>query len=316
MSFSGKQLRNATVANSKLATASNVASANSVVVSKSDTKIDISYIPTDDPLLRANFSYTSLASTDVITVPDGQTMLYADGIEVNDGTLIVEGNVYAVDPELVNLRPWTSVINVAGPTTLQVGKINKYNNTSALSMVLHFPASPAQGDVVELKETGASSNTVTLTTAAGTVMIERLDNTADATSALLVEGKLFLSYKWDAGNAVWRLVGSVSRGSGGSSLVEDALTTLATTVDGNPCSSTGLSQDPSAFAIILVYLNGVGINHISYGDKTGSLYFSNDDGATALLRAAVTTGSKLFWNGSVAGFQLQSGWTLRVVYSV
>lgn len=98
--------------------------------------------------------------------------------------------------------------------------------------------------------------------------------------------------------------------------VEDPLETLGTSADGDPMGETGLSSTPGASATVMIYLNGIMIRRVSYGDKTGSVFFSNNDGQTAAERSALAAGSKLYWNGSVAGFQLQAGWSLKVVYTL
>jgi hypothetical protein len=97
--------------------------------------------------------------------------------------------------------------------------------------------------------------------------------------------------------------------------VEDSFTTLATSSDGEPVSASALSQTPSQSSIPRIYLNGVLIQNLKYGDKTGSAYFSNTNGSTAATRNALTAGTVLYWNASVAGFQLQSGWSVKVVYT-
>lgn len=95
---------------------------------------------------------------------------------------------------------------------------------------------------------------------------------------------------------------------------EDTVSTLATTANGQPAASTGLTVAPLTGAYVLAYLNGVLVGHTSYGNKTGSSYWSNDSGTTALGLSGITLGSKFYWNGSVAGFELESGWSLKFVY--
>jgi hypothetical protein len=104
--------------------------------------------------------------------------------------------------------------------------------------------------------------------------------------------------------------------SGSVAFAEDSFTTLATTADGDAVSAVGLSQTPSQSSVPLIYLNGVLIKGLKYGDKTGSAYFSNTNGSTAAARNALTSGTLLHWNASVAGFQLQPGWSVKLVYTV
>jgi len=61
----------------------------------------------------------------------------------------------------------------------------------------------------------------------------------------------------------------------------------------------------------------IGINFDLYepsGDKLGACYFSDDAGATAKARDAVKAADGLYWNGSVAGFQLDSNDVVAFVY--
>ena len=53
----------------------------------------------------------------------------------------------------------------------------------------------------------------------------------------------------------------------------------------------------------MVFVNGLAVR-VGDGVKTKDCYFSADDGATARAIAAIATGDKLFWVGSVAGYQL------------
>jgi len=210
MAFKGKQIKDGSVATAKLATASVSPAASSVVVSKTNSKIDIGYIPTDDPLLARNFSYTTLASTDVITVPDGQTMLFYNTLKVGDGLLVVDGVVTDTQQDLSDTKPWNSTIFTgAGPHTLSIGKTNRYDNTSNAAMVLWLPSRPGHGVVLDLKEIGGSTNSVTLTTAAGTVLIENLASAGSSTSITLTTAKRYLSLKFDLDSATWRCVGLV-----------------------------------------------------------------------------------------------------------
>lgn len=260
MALNGKQLKGGTVTNAKLATASNTAGADVVVLSKADAKIDLSFLPTD-------------------------------------------------------LRPWAATLTGEGPHTLLASQTNKYSRASG-AMTLYLPASPTQGTVVDLKETGAHTTAVTLTTAGGTTQIENLSEPGNSTAVTLDVANLYASYKWDALNTTWRLVAVVNRSTAAAGQVEDVFETLETDVDGEPVSVTGLSALPHQFSVLMLYLNGVLINHVSYGSKIGSVFFSNDGGTTAATRAGLTAGSTLHWNGSVAGFELQSGWSVKVVYSV
>lgn len=50
------------------------------------------------------------------------------------------------------------------------------------------------------------------------------------------------------------------------------------------------------------------------GQKNEACFFSSDNGLTAKFINHVEIGDKLYWNGSIAGFQLDSSDTIRLDY--
>lgn len=81
-------------------------------------------------------------------------------------------------------------------------------------------------------------------------------------------------------------------------------TALSTTTDGQLACNTGLLATPQGAVIV-----AVGGKIVRTGDalKTLDCYFSRDNGLTALAIDSLAIGDKLYWNGSVAGYQLGSG---------
>ncbi len=64
-----------------------------------------------------------------------------------------------------------------------------------------------------------------------------------------------------------------------------------------------------------IFVNGV---HVSPGDghKNSGCYFSSDEGQTAKYLNHLDIGDKLFWNGSIAGYQLTNEDFIRFSYKV
>lgn len=75
--------------------------------------------------------------------------------------------------------------------------------------------------------------------------------------------------------------------------------------DGDLACDTGVAITPSDHGYIIVSING---NIVSVGDgvKTKDCYFSNDAGATARAIQDIVAGDKLYWNGTIAGYELDA----------
>ena len=81
--------------------------------------------------------------------------------------------------------------------------------------------------------------------------------------------------------------------------------------DRNPAASAGdgsttsltITSSPKGFLVILV--NGVKVS-LGNGVKTSYCYFSSDGGTTARTHANIVSGDTLYWNGVVAGYDLES----------
>ena len=81
-----------------------------------------------------------------------------------------------------------------------------------------------------------------------------------------------------------------------------------TAVDGDVACATAIAQTPASSSANGGYI-GVNINGAAQfvGDGTKvavDCYFSADGGVTARALKSVVTGDLLYWNGSIAGFQL------------
>lgn len=78
-----------------------------------------------------------------------------------------------------------------------------------------------------------------------------------------------------------------------------------TSVDGDLACVTGMSSTPNNGGFVRVSVNG---DEPEIGDavKTKDCYFSGDLGVTARAFNAVASADKLYWNGSIAGYQLST----------
>lgn len=77
---------------------------------------------------------------------------------------------------------------------------------------------------------------------------------------------------------------------------DQAQTPSAVTGD-NTSSGLTISATPSADSLVLVRVNGVGVE-LGDGVKTKDCYFSGDSGTTARAISAITLGDTLYWNGA------------------
>ncbi len=70
-------------------------------------------------------------------------------------------------------------------------------------------------------------------------------------------------------------------------------------------SPTGVTIEYTPFldSMVHVKINGIEVN-LGNGARTKDCYFSNDGGLTAKSIKNITAGDELFWNGAIAGFEL------------
>jgi len=85
-----------------------------------------------------------------------------------------------------------------------------------------------------------------------------------------------------------------------------------TTFDG---AATGvfISHTPFADSMVQVTVNGLASN-IGDGTTNASCYFSVDGGTTARSMSDIESGDQLYWNGSIAGYELDSGDLIDIIY--
>lgn len=86
-------------------------------------------------------------------------------------------------------------------------------------------------------------------------------------------------------------------------------TAAATAANGD---SSGISIDSDPDGMVQVFVNGIMVE--LKGDKTGDCYFSADGGTTARTISNIVTNDVLYWNGSIAGYELEVTDKITLVY--
>jgi len=80
-----------------------------------------------------------------------------------------------------------------------------------------------------------------------------------------------------------------------------AMAASTTTADGDVACATAIAHLSRGY--VEVQVNGA-TQVVGDAVKTADCFWSSDNGTTALSDSNVPSGAKLFWNGSIAGFQL------------
>lgn len=115
-------------------------------------------------------------------------------------------------------------------------------------------------------------------------------------------------------NIVWVDIGS-GTAAAFPTTSNKAMAASLTSSDGQSACSTTLVSTPANHGYIQIFVNGL---HEVLGDgvKTKSCYFSADGGTTARTYANIASGDTLYWNGSIAGYQLATTDIIDFDYAV
>lgn len=97
-------------------------------------------------------------------------------------------------------------------------------------------------------------------------------------------------------------------------LISQELTALQTVSNGDPMTSTGISQKPINNNEPQLTVNGVKVK-ISE-DKLGYCYFSDDGGTTAKLYTEITANDILHWNETIAKYNIDIDDILEITYLI
>jgi hypothetical protein len=92
----------------------------------------------------------------------------------------------------------------------------------------------------------------------------------------------------------------------------------ATSSDGDLAVTTSVTQTPRSDGHVSVEVNGLEARLADGEGNKGSseCFFSRDGGTTAVLIADIEAGDQLYWNGSVAGYELVSADRISFFYDI
>ena len=100
----------------------------------------------------------------------------------------------------------------------------------------------------------------------------------------------------------------------GSLQIDELHVVTATTSDGTPIGV--VSKNPHGE--VLVEVNGISIN-LANGQSnisTSACYFTDPSGVVVRGENEVNTGDILFWNGSIAGYELATDDEIKIIYAI
>lgn len=156
---------------------------------------------------------------------------------------------------------------------------------------------------------------------AGTALSVDLNELTDAAIDLSADSIVFIdatdnaTRKESAADLATALAGagvSATNGQLTAARLTDTNQFEAASATTNNGDSSGISIDSTPDGMAQVFVNGVMVE--LKGDKTGSCYFSADGGSTARTIANIVANDVLYWNGSVAGYQLEATDKITLVY--
>jgi hypothetical protein len=96
---------------------------------------------------------------------------------------------------------------------------------------------------------------------------------------------------------------------------------LGTLADGDLTSNNTLTNTPQDESYVEAKVNGIEYE-VGNAVKTTPCYFSNDGGVTARsfssthANGQIQAGDKLYWNGTIAGFELVGNWRISLNYMI
>lgn len=93
------------------------------------------------------------------------------------------------------------------------------------------------------------------------------------------------------------------------------MTASVTVADNDVACVTAMAATPASSSYVYTEVNGLAVS-VGNGVKTADCYFSGDSGTTARALNAVVSGDKLYWVGSVAGYQLDANDRITFDYVV
>jgi len=97
----------------------------------------------------------------------------------------------------------------------------------------------------------------------------------------------------------------------GTTYTYDNFSGITTSLTGDPAVSIGITSTPENY--VKVFVNDL-LVVLGNGIKTKDCYFSNDLGVTSKSLGSIESGDILYWNGTVAGYEIITGDTISYIY--
>ena len=85
------------------------------------------------------------------------------------------------------------------------------------------------------------------------------------------------------------------------------------TINDGDSAGVSITHTPFSDSLVTVKINGMEVN-LSNGNKLKECYFSRDGGNSSVLIQDIEAGDTLYWNGSIAGYQLDGTDDLDISY--
>jgi hypothetical protein len=90
--------------------------------------------------------------------------------------------------------------------------------------------------------------------------------------------------------------------------------TIATNGNNSP-TGAHISYSPYYDSYVIVEINGISID-LGNNSKNATAYFSGNNGLTAVQIESIREGDQLIWNGDIAGYELELGDEINLIYEV
>lgn len=126
---------------------------------------------------------------------------------------------------------------------------------------------------------------------------------------------------WQVGNNVAFSIDT--HGITNSSISPEGISTyedknkLVTIPTNGPFSKTGvqITHSPYYDSYVIVEVNGISVD-VGNNTKNKACYFSGNNGITPVSYESIRSGDQLIWNGNIAGYELEVGDVINLIYEV
>lgn len=247
----------------------------------------------------------------------------SDKLSLNDPTSAYDPATKSWTENLVNnsifMQDWKRSVRVASVSNISLTSMPSSVDGVTLNSGDRFSAK---------NQTTQSENGIYVFNGVG-VAASR-SNDADSSSEVTTGMAFYVEEGTTNAKTTWKLVTSGAIILGTTSLVFEAFSTFQapictlankamsasnTSTNGDLAVSTVIAGTPANDSYVLVLVNGVGVE-VGDGVKTKDSYFSSDSGVTAKTLANIASGDRLYWNGSIAGYQLATTDKVDYIYEV